>query len=159
MLRQWVADTASAKQTGKAQDFEDVEGVEDTEDEENEDRVPTKLIFPLEHACTSADLGFAGLQGRADAATAGVLVAASAGAGCELHLAVLSIEESGSAEYTESYGSRRGRWREEPELEVGEVIERYEYLSTRGGPTITRSRWATSRSTKEKFVCRTPSTT
>lgn len=93
-----------------------------------DDDAPEKLIVLLEHAYTPAELGFDKLKG-ADGAVAGVLAAASAEAGCELHLALLSIEESGSAEYTGNYGSRRGRSRDEPELEVGEVIERYEYLS------------------------------
>jgi hypothetical protein len=60
---------------------------------------------------------------------AGVLVAAVPQAGCDLHLALLSIEESGSAEYTENYGSRRGRWSEEDEFEAGEVDDRHAVLS------------------------------
>jgi hypothetical protein len=42
---------------------------------------------------------------------------------------LLSIEESGSAEYTENYGSRRGRWSEEDEFEAGEVDDRHAVLS------------------------------
>jgi predicted 2-oxoglutarate/Fe(II)-dependent dioxygenase YbiX len=126
LLRQWAAEKASVEEAGKAEEVEDVDATDDAEEED--DAVPAKLVVPLEHAYTPAELGFAGLKG-ADAAMAGVLAAAATAAVCELHLALLSIEESGSAEYTESYGSRRGRWRDEPELEVGEVIERYEYLS------------------------------
>ena len=92
------------------------------------DDAPEKLVCLLEHAYTPAELGFEKLKG-ADAAVAGVLTAAAAAAACELHLALLSIEESGSAEYADSYSSRHGRWHEEPEFEVGEVFDRTEYLS------------------------------
>lgn len=84
---------------------------------------PMKLIYPLEHAYTSAELGFDALKG-ADAAVAGALSAAAPQVGCDLHLALLTIEESGAAEDVGSYGRR---WRE-PELEAGEVFERYETL-------------------------------
>ena len=70
---------------------------------------PEKLVYPLEHAYTQAELGFAALKG-ADAAVAGVLAAAAPQADCELHLALLEVEESGMAEYSGDY--RRGRgWR------------------------------------------------
>src|SRR6202011_4102287 len=45
----------------------------------------------------------------------------------ELYLALLTVEESGIAEYT-GYGPRRGRW-SEPELEAGEVDARSATLS------------------------------
>ena len=93
-----------------------------------DDDAPEKLIYPLEHAYTPAELGFDKLKG-ADAAVASMLVAAATQAGCDLHLALLSIEESGSAEYTENYGSRRGRWSEEDEFEAGEVDDRHAVLS------------------------------
>ena len=93
-----------------------------------DDDAPEKLIYPLEHAYTPAELGFDKLKGT-DAAVAGMLVAAAPQAGCDLHLALLSIEESGSAEYTENYGSRRRRWSEQEEFEAGEVDERHAALS------------------------------
>jgi 2OG-Fe(II) oxygenase superfamily len=64
---------------------------------------PDKLVLPLEHAYTPAELSFDALKG-ADAGVASVLVAAATEADCDLHLALVSIEESGSAEYT-GYGS------------------------------------------------------
>ena len=76
---------------------------------------PDKLVYPLEHAYTEAELGFDALKG-ADAAVAAVLRDAAAAAGCDLHLALLSIEESGWAEYS------GGRWGEE-QYEVGEVTD------------------------------------
>ena len=60
----------------------------------------------------------------ADAAVAGVLTTAAQQARCDLHLALLTVEESGAAEYSESYGSRWGRWgAEEDEFEAGEVFD------------------------------------
>ncbi len=94
-----------------------------------DDAKPEKLVYPLEHAYTSAELGFAALKG-ADAAAAGVLTAAAWQARCDLHLALLAVEESGVAEYSEDYGSRRGRWGvEEDEFEAGEVFDRRMTLS------------------------------
>jgi predicted 2-oxoglutarate/Fe(II)-dependent dioxygenase YbiX len=78
---------------------------------------PKKLIYLLEHAYTSAELSFAALKG-ADAAAAGVLTAAAPQAGCDLHLALLTIEESGIAEYT---GYSRSR--HDVEMEAGEVLD------------------------------------
>ena len=93
------------------------------------DASPEKLVYPLEHAYTPAELGFTALKG-ADAAVAGVLTTAAQQARCDLHLALLTVAESGAAEYSESYGSRRGRWgAEEDEFEAGEVLDRYMTLS------------------------------
>jgi predicted 2-oxoglutarate/Fe(II)-dependent dioxygenase YbiX len=71
--------------------------------------LPAKLVYPLEHAYTPAELSFAALKG-ADAAAAGVLAAAARDAACDLHVALLRIEESGAAEYSgysRSHHSRR----------------------------------------------------
>jgi len=91
---------------------------------------PDKLILPLEHAYTPAELSFSALTG-ADAGVASVLVKAAAEADCDLHLALVSIEESGSAEHTGYYGHRK--WsrdeEEDEEFEVAEVIDRALILS------------------------------
>jgi predicted 2-oxoglutarate/Fe(II)-dependent dioxygenase YbiX len=92
---------------------------------------PDKLILPLEHAYTPAALSFSALKG-ADAGVASVLVKAAAEADCDLHLALVSIEESGSAEHTGYYGRRR--WNRDDdedseEFEVAEVIDRALILS------------------------------
>jgi hypothetical protein len=96
-----------------------------------DDDSPEKLIYPLEHAYTPTELSFEALKG-ADAAVAAVLVAAAPPADCDLHLALVSIEESGSAEHTGYDSWRRRRWsaeEDEEDFEVGEVYDRRETLS------------------------------
>lgn len=86
---------------------------------------PEKLIYLLEHAYTQAELGFDALK-NADAAVADVLVAAAAQADCDIHLALVSIEESGSAEYT-GYG--RYHDDDHDAFEEGEVYDSTETVS------------------------------
>ena len=86
-----------------------------------EDDRPLKLIYPLEHAYTEAELAFMALKG-ADAAVAAVMVGAARDADCDLHLALVSIEESGWADYAGG-----GRWGE-VEYEIGEVIDSHQSL-------------------------------
>lgn len=92
---------------------------------------PKKLIYPLEHAYTRAELAFDTLK-NADAAVAAALVPAAQQADCDVHLGLVTIEESGSAEYVD-YGSRghRGRWGpdDEYEFEAGEVFDREQSVS------------------------------
>lgn len=88
-----------------------------------EDDAPEKLIYLLEHAYTSAELAFDSLK-NADAAVAAVLVAAAGKADCDIHLALICIEESGSAEYS-GYGG--GRYDED--FEVVEVCGRDQTVS------------------------------
>jgi 2OG-Fe(II) oxygenase superfamily len=85
---------------------------------------PEKLVYPLEHAYTPAELAFSSLKG-ADAAVAGLLAAAVPRAGCELHLALLTIEESGIAGYTDDYGRYGG----EEDFEAVEVTDDWASLS------------------------------
>jgi predicted 2-oxoglutarate/Fe(II)-dependent dioxygenase YbiX len=98
--------------------------------------VPEKLVYPLEHAYSAAELGFNRLK-NADAAAAKVLAAAAELSGCDIHLAQVAIEESGSAEY-DGYRSRRyRRYRDDDDddegqdedFEVIEVIDRSAALS------------------------------
>jgi len=84
---------------------------------------PAKLAWLLEHQYTPAELSFATLK-NADAARTKVLVEAATRAGCAVHLGIVHIEESGSAE-SKYGGYRRGRsrwgWhREADEEEDGE---------------------------------------
>ena len=100
-----------------------------------DENIPEKLVYPLEHAYTPAELGFATLKG-ADAAAAGLLLGAATNAGCDIHLALLTIEESGPANYT-GYGRRRGRYAsdngddDDDEYDVVEISDR----------TVTLSEW------------------
>lgn len=104
----------------------------------DEDR-PLKLVYPLAHAYTPAELSLAALKG-ADAAAATVLTTAAGGADCDLHVALLRIEESGAAEYNDSAGPRwRSRYyddddgdsddQSDDEFRVAEVFDRSLTLS------------------------------
>ena len=91
----------------------------------SDDASPVKVVYPLEHAYTPAELGFQTLKG-ADAGKAQVVAAAAKRSGCEVHLALVSIEESGIAEYADYPRSRRG-WshdEEDGEFAVVEVTNR-----------------------------------
>lgn len=84
--------------------------------------MPRKLIYPLEHDYTEAELGFSALKG-VDAAVAGVVLGAARVADCDLHLALVNITESGWAEYAGSY-SRYGS----ADYEIGEIDETHRQL-------------------------------
>jgi hypothetical protein len=88
---------------------------------------PEKLIYPLEHAYTPAELSFQALKG-VDDGIARVVAAAAPRARCDVHLALVSIEEDGSAEHTSYSGWRRGRSgydnEDDNEFEVIEVCNR-----------------------------------
>ena len=96
---------------------------------------PDKLVYPLEHAYTPAELSFQALKG-ADAAVAALLVDAAAQAGCDLHVALLTVQESESAEPT-GYSSS-GRWGRggaaDEDFEIGEIFDRSLLLSHRALP-------------------------
>ncbi|MBS0553132.1 MAG: 2OG-Fe(II) oxygenase, partial [Proteobacteria bacterium] len=86
--------------------------------------MPEKLIYPLEHVYTAAEIGFETLK-NADAAVGALLVKAAQKAQCDLSLALVNIEETGSAE--EIYYGRRHHYHRDSEteaFEMGEVFER-----------------------------------
>ncbi len=89
--------------------------------------LPPKVVLPLAHRYTQAELDFGTLKNH-DAAAAQSLVRAASLADCTVQLAMLSIYETGAAEPDwDNYGSRRrGRSRDdEPSsYEVVEVVER-----------------------------------
>lgn len=89
-----------------------------------------KIVYPLEHAYTPAELSFAALKG-ADAAAAGVMISAAEQAACDLHLALLVVEEDGAAEHTGYGRSRRSRYddEDEDEFEIGEIFDTQRTLS------------------------------
>lgn len=105
---------------------------------------PVKLLWLLEHRYTQASLSFAGLKG-ADAAAAAVLLDAGQQAGVSVHLAMLSIQESGSAMPRGGgrYGRRRyGRHDEEEDeedqdFEVTDVTDRCQELTNWQSPDDT----------------------
>jgi hypothetical protein len=89
---------------------------------------PLKLIYPLEHAYTPAELSFQTLKG-ADAGIAEIVAAAARQAGCDVHLALVSIEENGTAVQTGgSSRYRRGRYDDndddDDEFEIVEMSDR-----------------------------------
>ncbi|MFT3821995.1 MAG: 2OG-Fe(II) oxygenase [Rubrivivax sp.] len=99
---------------------------------------PHKLVYPLEHAYTPAGLSFAALKG-ADAAAAALLAGAARDAGCELHVALMRIEESGAADETGYARSSRYRRHEDDDdgddddddgFTVAEVFDRSLTLSS-----------------------------
>jgi hypothetical protein len=95
-----------------------------------DDEAPEKLVYLLDHAYTPAELGFNTLKG-ADSGVARVVLTAAERSGCDVHLALVKVEESGSAEYT-GYNRGRRHWDDdedndddEPDgFEVCEIIER-----------------------------------
>lgn len=87
-------------------------------------QVPKKLIYPLEHVYTSAEIGFQTLK-NADAAVGALLVKAARKAQCDLSLALVNIAETGSAEEVYYRRSRHFyRDSDTEEFEMGEVFER-----------------------------------
>jgi predicted 2-oxoglutarate/Fe(II)-dependent dioxygenase YbiX len=93
------------------------------------DDTPEKVVYPLEHAYSPAELDFAKLKG-VDAAATALLASAAPQADCDLHLALVSIGESGSAEHHGSYRRRyRGDDDDGDEFEVIEVHDRWENLT------------------------------
>lgn len=95
-----------------------------------DDDSPAKLVYLFEHAYTEAELGFASLKGR-DAALASVALDAARTADCEIFVALLNIEESGTAAYLGTYYGHRGYYQDENDegFEVDEVCDRSAILS------------------------------
>lgn len=103
---------------------------------------PEKLVYLLEHAYTRAELSFAALKG-ADAAAAAVLASAAPQADCELHLALLSIEQSGAANYFGDWGRGRRRWSvpSDDNFEIVEVSDETATLSHATKPDGSPANW------------------
>ncbi|MBZ4194789.1 MAG: 2OG-Fe(II) oxygenase [Candidatus Contendobacter sp.] len=109
---------------------------------------PVKLLYCLEHVYTEAELDFDALKG-ADTATVAVLVDAAKQADCDVYLALVSISESGSAEYNgDYYRSRRRRWRDDDhhhdnndQFEVGEIFDHETTISQWRGVNGKRPTW------------------
>ena len=87
-------------------------------------RGPDKLIWLLEHEYSEAGLSFDALK-NADAALAEVLKLAAGRADCELHAAIVHIEEEGSVRYID--GDYLDDWRrggdDTDDVEMDEVLD------------------------------------
>lgn len=93
--------------------------------------IPLKLVYLLEHAYTPDGLAFDALK-NGDAAIASVLIPAAEQADCDLYLALVSVEESGWAEYNGSWGRKKRYWEDyedDEDFEIGEVTEHYQVIS------------------------------
>ncbi|MBU0653846.1 MAG: 2OG-Fe(II) oxygenase [Gammaproteobacteria bacterium] len=93
--------------------------------------IPLKLVYLLEHAYTPDGVAFDALK-NSDAAIASVLIPAAEQADCDLYLALVSVEESGWAEYSGPWGRKQRYWEDDEDdgdFEIGEVTEQYQYIS------------------------------
>ena len=99
------------------------------------DGLTDKLVWLLDHAYSENGLSFDTLKGT-DAAVAQVLGEAATGAGCEMHAAVLHIEELGEPEIDHVPGP----WGHEivEGTEIEHLIERHEYLDSWVAPDGSR---------------------
>lgn len=90
---------------------------------------PDRLVLPLDHAYSPAELAPAALKGR-DAAVAEVVFTAARAADCEAILALLTIEEFGWAQYTGWGRGSRGRYGDlgDADFAVGEVTDHHAWL-------------------------------
>ena len=106
----------------------------------------------MSHAYTPAELAFASLKG-ADAAAAGVLARAAPRVRFDVHLALLTIERTTSAEYTGRGRSGWGRWSEpdDGDFKDGEVYEHSQTLSDWRDPTARSAILAKCLSPKTNF--------
>ena len=90
-----------------------------------EDGAPAKIVWLLDHDYSEAGLSFGTLK-NGDHARARVLCAVADRADCEIHAAIVHLEEHGDAVYGDGYGHDPGR---EPdgesaeELEIGELFD------------------------------------
>jgi hypothetical protein len=90
-------------------------------EQRDDEETPAKLVYPLAHAYTPAELAFATLKGP-DAAAAQVAVAAARNAACDAHLALITVWETGWAEH--EYSPRRWSDRGDDSFTVGDVDDR-----------------------------------
>lgn len=95
-------------------------------------KIPEKIIYLLEHAYSLESLSFSALKG-ADAAISETLVSAAQQADCEVYLTLVSIEESGTAEYYGGYSSNRygHHWSNDDsdDFEIDEVYDSSELIT------------------------------
>ena len=119
-----------------------VEGI--LRDWTNDPHGPRKLAVTMEHQYTQDGLAWDALKG-ADRAKARVLAEAALRAGCQAHLALLTLWESGAAEY-EDYSPRRGKGRHRGEEDAGEH-EMGEIFDT----SLTADHWSSPTGDRPRF--------
>ena len=90
-----------------------------------------KLVWLLEHDYTAAGLSFDTLK-NADKAVARVLAGAAAPAECALHAAVVHIEETGNAMYSDDDYVMSWHWRESDieAMEIGDLYDSRHWLDS-----------------------------
>ena len=91
---------------------------------------PEKIVWLLDHGYSEAGLSFATLK-NGDHARARVLSAATDRAGCELHAAIVHIEEEGEAMYGDDFVHDLGWDGDEEsaaEMEIGELYDSRHWL-------------------------------
>ncbi|MYK29143.1 MAG: 2OG-Fe(II) oxygenase [Gammaproteobacteria bacterium] len=98
---------------------------------------PDKLVWLLEHDYSEAGLSWDLLK-NADSALAGVLKKAADQADCEIHAAILHIEEEGSPDYDSI--SHYGDWHDDDfeGAEIDEIFDAHHWLDTWNGPDSTQ---------------------
>jgi len=95
-----------------------------------EDGAPAKIVWMLDHDYSEAGLSFETLK-NGDAARARVLRAAADRADCEIHAAIVHIEEQGDAVYGDGYGYSPGWEPGEDDvegMEIGELFDSRHWL-------------------------------
>ena len=86
-----------------------------------------KLVWLLDHEYSEAGLSFAVLK-NVDAAVARVLARSAERAGCELHAALVHIEQYGVAAYADSPGDWGWNEEDDGDWEMGDVDDSREWL-------------------------------
>ncbi len=119
LLLKWNNDLLSEQKFTQKQNIDNSD--DSVIEEHSSPSLPKKLIYLLEHAYTSEGLSFDALK-NADSAIADVLVEGAQQADCEIYLALVSIEESGSAEYS-GYGGGYYSEVDEDDFEIDEVYD------------------------------------
>ena len=107
---------------------------------QRDDGAAEKIVWLLDHAYSEAGLSFETLK-NADAARAQVLSAAADRADCELHAAIVHIEEHGDAMYGDDY-VHGWDWDEgdEEHMEIGELFDSQHWLDSWAGRDGARPR-------------------
>ena len=99
----------------------------------NDEHGPDKLVWLLEHDYSEAGLSWDALK-NADSALAGVLKMAAVQADCEIHAAILHIEEQGSPDYSRYDPYEDGA----DEVAIDEIFDASYWLDTWIGPDATQ---------------------